>query len=200
MTPIDSTPHQQNVAHDMLRSDLFSQRPLTRQRKTRPTSVRSRDTHHNKDILIQDNNLTEETHRNNNTESLMDRLMNTTVADNITTITNETKIPSGCNHTPSYRFESRLQHGARQTWLSISFDFLEDVRGRIGKIIGSDYSGNGDDRLGLSHDIDGGRYNEDFHQGDNNMKAKHQLAHLFQQKTMNSWIDRNPRLFGMTVI
>lgn len=197
MTSIDQSPLQQYTAHNIpLKSNLFSERLLTHQRKIRPTQLRSRSIHRNNHILIQNNNMTDDIDHTNNTEALMDQLKSTTTSDNVTAIT---RTPSSCcNHTPSYRFESRLQHGARQTRLSISFDFLEDIHGRIGKIIGSDYSGHSDKHLdGFSHDT---KRNKDLQQGKNDVKAKHQLIHLFQRKTMNSWIDANPRLFGMTVI
>lgn len=199
ITPTDHTLYQKNAAQNLpLRSDFFSERPLTRQRKIRPSRLRSIVTNQESDISTQNNDQTEEIHVDNNTEALMDGLRNTIVTDSINTLP---RTPSCCNGTPSYRFETRFQHGARQTRLSISFDFFENIRGRIGKMTGINYPDHFDSHNGdFSHGTEKRGHDKDSLQGENYVGDKHQLANLFQQKTINNWIDTNPRLFGMTVI
>ena len=198
---MDSSRQQSNSNSSPLVSDLFSERPLTRIRKFQLGGVRK--TQNDITLTHQHKNETGGVGDSHN-EALLERLKNTTTTDDVT-------MPkTRCHHhTPPLRFESRFQHGARQTRLSISFDMIEDLqqRDRIGTFVKTDFSAYHHDDF--SQDTGGGECNKDLHWGGGNVKAEHEqhpyhpsspLAHLFRRKPKNNAIYLHPRLFGMTVI
>lgn len=185
-------------------SETFSERPITRKRRlpVRPkTSITSLD-----ENLENINISTDLQHANIvvggiDKEAVLERLGNSTSNNDVINNTRTNCLQS--DDTPSWRFESRLQHGARQTRLSVTFDILENAKRQQQQQQRHDsiwYS-----EMDYTSDRSNPPHNgikcpmDQSKKTDNHYNPMSPLSHL-NHREPTSFIHNHPQIFGMTVI